>query len=187
MRDLIEEYLPNAPKLGLFVTPNLPGPRVRNALRDYATSVSANEVVALYDATLMGSGKDGAVFLVDRFVYQNTDLEPPQTLKYDDIVRVTTKRRLLGGKQILLDVNSGTATVTHTLDFSGHPEAADYVARFLHEAMLRTAPPDREPSRHRTAAGSDVDAVYRELTALKESGVLAEADFQRLVETLLDA
>lgn len=186
MKKLIEEYLPNAPKIGLYVGDNIPASKLRNALSDYARSVEAGDVLALYDATLLGSGKDGAVFLEDGFVYQNSDLDPPQTVRYDDIVLVNTRRRLLGGRLIVLDVNSGSATVSHTLDFSGHPEAADYVARFLHEAMLLSAGSGaRMPSTRHSASGSDVDAVHAALAALRDQGSLTEDDFRRMIDALM--
>ena len=54
--DLIRERLPHAPQMGLYVTPDLPEKKVRAALSDYATAVEAAEVLALYDATLTGTG-----------------------------------------------------------------------------------------------------------------------------------
>jgi len=112
-------------------------------LTDYAHTVQRHEVIALYDATLFGSAKDGAVFMADRIVFQNTDLQPAQEMRYNDIVNVTSKRRFLGGSKVVVDLNAGHATVTHTIDFSGKGDAAQYVARFLHEAMLSTMNDER--------------------------------------------
>lgn len=136
MRDLIEEYIPHAPRIGLYRHPEIPSDKLTNALEDYAHTVSSEEVLALYDATLFGSAKDGAVLTVDRIVFQNTDLQPAQEMRYDDIVNVASKKRFLGGSKVVVDLNAGHATVTHTIDFSGKGEAAQYVARFLHEVML---------------------------------------------------
>jgi hypothetical protein len=79
------------------------------------------------------------VLTADRIVFQNTDLEPAQEMPYEDIVNVVSKRRLLGGKKVVVDLNAGHATVTHTIDFSGKGQAAEYVARFLHEVMVHGA------------------------------------------------
>lgn len=133
MRNLIEEYIPHAPRLGLYRHPDIPDEKLSNALKDYAHAVARDEVLALYDATLFGSAKDGAVLTEDRIVFQNTDLQPAQEMRYDDIVRVVSKKRFLGGYKVIVDHNQGHATVTHTIDFSGKGEAAQYVARFLHE------------------------------------------------------
>jgi len=141
---LAEEYLPTAPQHGLYVGENIPKDLLRNALRDYAQGQDATKVVALFDATLMKSGKDGIVFLGDRFVYQNNGLETngletAREVRYDDVIQIERKRKLLGGYRLMLEVNAGSATVTHELDFSGKGGAAEYVKRFLHEASLSSA------------------------------------------------
>ncbi|NNF58979.1 MAG: hypothetical protein HKN04_12160 [Rhodothermaceae bacterium] len=188
MEALLREYLPHAPNLGLYVAPEIPKPKLSAALGDYASKVQAEEVLALYDATRLGSGKDGALFLVDRFVFQNNNLQTPQTVRYDDIVRVEAKRLLLGGRKVEVDINRGRATVTEALDFSGQPGAAEFVERFLREAMLASAaraeaapPPAATPQ---TEAGSDIEVVQRALDRLKAQGALAEPDHLRLLNLL---
>jgi hypothetical protein len=192
MESLLHEYLPQAPQHGLYRAPSIPDDKLRAALRDYAPEVDASSVLALYDATRLGSAKDGAVFLADRLVYQNNDLTPAQTIRYEDIVRVNEKRLFLGGRKVELDVNQGRATTTHALDFSGRAEAAEFVARFLQEAMLASAraadtrgdkaqpAPASSGTPGRTAAGSDIEAVEHALADLRTSGALADADYRRL-------
>lgn len=191
MESLIHEYLPQAPQHGLYRVPAIPEDKLRAALRDYAPEIEPGTVLALYDATRLGSAKDGAVFLADRLVYQNNDLTPAQTIRYEDIVRVSEKRLFLGGRKVELDVNQGRATTTHALDFSGRTEAAEYVARFLQEAMLTSAraaetasrrTPAEPPSEasQRTPAGSDIAAVEQALSELRSTGALADADYNRL-------
>ena len=188
MKDLLLDLLPHAPKLGLFVAPDVPEDKLRGALRDYATDVRADEVLALYDATLMGSAKDGAVFTADRLVFQNNDLEPAQVVRYRDLVRVEKKRKLLGGQKVYLNVNRGRATFDLALDFSGKPEAAEFVARFLHEAMLRGAAQEMDAETGstpgRTSAGSDLEAVVRALDELREQELLADADYAVMLDAL---
>ncbi len=179
MEALIRELIPHAPQWGLFVAPEIPEDRLRGALADYAHGVAPHEVLALYDATWMGTGRDGAVFLRDRFIFQNMDLEPPQTVLYEDLVGVELKRRLLGGRRIELQVNRGRATFTLSMDFSGKPRAAPYVARFLQEAMLRT-PMAHDPSNART----DHAAVQAALAQLRAQGKLSTRDYHRLLEVL---
>ena len=190
MKDLVRELIPHAPQMGLYVMPNVPADKRRNALRDYADEMTADEVLALYDATLMGSAKDGALFAPDRFVFQNSDLESAQTVRYRDLVGVTVKRRLLGGRKIRLDINRGRATFQLSMDFSGSKEAAAYVARFLEEAMHQSAVADLsapgtglEAEAH-TEETTDVEAVRDALDDLRDDGLLAEADYQRLLAAL---
>ncbi|WP_397547481.1 hypothetical protein ABUL39_03725 [Rhodothermus marinus] len=179
MEELIRELIPHAPQWGLFVAPEIPEDRLRGALADYAQGVAPHEVLALYDATWMGTGRDGAVFLRDRFVFQNLDLEPPQTVRYEDLVGVELKRRLLGGRRIVLQVNRGRATFTLSMDFSGKPKAAPYVARFLQEAMLRAPSAPEAP-----ATQTDREAVQAVLQQLLETGKLSRRDYERLLEVL---
>ena len=193
MEALLHDYLPQAPQHGLYRAPAIPSDKLQAAIRDYAGDVEPSSVLALYDATRLGSAKDGALFFADRLIYQNNDLTPAQTIRYEDIVRVNEKRLFLGGRKVELDVNEGRATTTHALDFSGRADAAGYVARFLNEAMLASAraatlAPKREASAmetpQRTAAGSDVAAVERALDDLRSAGTLADADYQRVLAAL---
>jgi hypothetical protein len=197
MKDLVQELIPHAPQMGLFVAPDIPDARLENALRDYAPGVEAGDVVALYDATLTGNAKDGAVFAGDRFVFQNTDLEAAQTVHYTDLVGVEAASRWfgLGGKKVEVTVNRGRATFSLTMDFSGQPDAADYVGAFLERAMLEGVDTDR-PEGTGSPAGApgkepgapapetDVDAVRAALDRLREAGKLADADHARLLEAL---
>lgn len=191
MKELIQELIPHAPQMGLYVMPNLPDDKRRNALSDYGDAMDAEDVVALYDATLTGNAKDGALFAADRLIFQNTDLEAPQMVQYRDLVGVTSKRRLLGGRKVLLDVNRGRATFQLTIDFSGSGEAAQYVTRFLEEAMHRSAEADMARAQpEETASDSpsetNVEAVRAALDDLRATGQLSTDDYDQLIDTLLD-
>jgi hypothetical protein len=144
--------------------------------------VGRDEVLALYDATLSGTGGDGAVFTPDRFVFQNNDLQSTQTVRYPDLVGVSVQSRLfgLGGKVVDLTVNRGRATFELTMDFSGTPKAASYVADFLDTAMVRDIDfaPAAEPD------ATDLAAVRESLERLRAEQKLTEADFERLLEVL---
>ena len=178
MTSLLREYLPTAPDLGLYTAPDIPPSKLRAALADYAPEVEAADVLALYDATRLGSAKDGAVFLADRLVFQNNDLQPARTIRYGDIVGVRSKRKLLGGREIQIDLNRARATVTETLDFSGQPGAAEYVERFLQQTLALGVAPTA------SASGTDRRAVEAALDQLVAAGALADADRQRMLDAL---
>ena len=177
MKALLREYLPHAPNLGLYLAPEIPKAKLGAARHDYAGDVQHNDVLALYDATRLGSGKDGALFLADRLVFQNNNLQPPRTIRYDDIVRVEAKRKLLGGRKVEIDVNQGRATVTESIDFSGRPDAAEYVERFLREAMLASPVGEK-------GSGTDLATVQRALDRLVADGLLAEVDRASMLAAL---
>lgn len=185
MEDLLRDRLPHAPQMGLFVAPDVPPKRLENALSDYATDVGREEVLALYDATLSGTGGDGAVFTSDRFVFQNNDLQSAQTVRYADLVKVEASSRWfgLGGKRVELTVNRGRATFELTMDFSGAPEAASYVADVLDAAMVADIDfaPSSDPDE------TDVDGVREALGRLRSEQKLTEADYERMLEALRES
>ena len=180
--DLLRERLPHAPQMGLYVVPDLPDRPLRNALSDYADDVERSEVLALYDATLSGTGGDGAVFCADRFVFQNNDLQAVQTVRYPDLVGVEAASRWwgLGGKRVDLTVNRGRATFDLSLDCSGTPDAADHIASYLHAVMIQGV--DLDPQEG--AGTTDVDAVRRSLERLRSEQKLSPADHERLLDVL---
>lgn len=179
---LVHELLPTAPEIGLFVEPNIPGERLRGALEDYATTMQAGEVLALYDATYKGNGKDGALFASDRLVFQNHDWAAVQEIRYDEIVQVSMKKKFIGGRKVYVEANPGRATVTFVIDFSGKPKAADYVARFLQEVMMVTMDlPDEDESGHNS---TDVAAVGRALIQLHDDGLLSDSDLSAMMSVI---
>ncbi len=173
MRSLITDLLPHAPKMGLYVAPDIPEKKLRGAVRDYAKGVHPEDVIALYDGTLLGNGKDGAVFLDDRLIFQNSDFEPAQTVCYRDLVLLGTKQSRLRGTYIEMEVNRGRATFSAKLDLSKHPDSLEYIERLLQKVMLL---PESSISNE-----TDWNVVSRVLEGLRSSGKLTEADFRRLM------
>ncbi len=192
MRTLAIDLIPHDPLLGLFVAPDIPSDKLKNAVKDYAKDVRIPEVLALYDGTLLGSAKDGVVFCKERLVFQNNDLQDPQEIRYDDIVRVNLKKRLLRGSVVLLDVNRGRATTEVMVDFSGKPDAAPHVAHFLSEAMLKGVDFGRGKNEDGADAKgpdkpvTDRHAVEDALDRLQRGGKLTREDKYRLLESLRD-
>ena len=181
MTSLLREYLPNGSRFRVFLW-RLTFLRERSAppLADYADRCGLWRMsLALYDATRLGSAKDGAIFLADRLVFQNNDLQPARTIRYGDIVGIRSKRKLLGGREIQIDLNRARATVTETLDFSGQPGAAEYVERFLQQALALGV----RPSESATSA-TDRDAVADALGRLVADGRLTADDRRRMLDAL---
>ncbi|HEX8386289.1 MAG TPA: hypothetical protein VF576_08900 [Rubricoccaceae bacterium] len=186
MDRLLRDLLPTSPDLGLYVAPDVPAKKLAAAVADYGTGVRPSDVLALYDATRLGSAKDGALFLADRVVFQNNDLSAARTVRYDDLVGVRQTRSFLGGRGVEMDLNRARATVTETLDFSAHPAAAEYVERFLQEAMLHASRPDgaTEPAAPSGGPVTDVGAVEAALDGLVRDGHLTSQDRRRMLGAL---
>lgn len=183
MDRLLREYLPTDPELGLFVAPEIPPRKLAAAVQDYGADVDPEAVVALYDATRLGSAKDGALFLADRVVFQNNDLQPPRTVRYRDIVGVRSRRRLLGGREVELDLNQGRATTTATLDFSGQPDAAAYVERFFEQALAASVGGAPQAGTE-SGVGTDRAAVESALEDLRAAGLLSAEDYRAMRDVL---
>jgi hypothetical protein len=180
--DLIRERLPHAPQMGLYVAPDVPEKKLRNAISDYAQDLEPADALALYDATLSGTAGDGVLFTSDRVVFQNNDFQSVQTVRYQDLVGVEATSRWwgLGGKRVDLTVNRGRATFDLSIDCSGAPKAAAYIADFLHAAMLEGVDLDHGDA----PAETDVEAVRRALDRLRSQNKLMDADFDRLLRVL---
>lgn len=184
MKDLLLETLPHAPHQGLYVVPGIPEDKLRNALADYGKGLRAEEVLALYDATLMGSAKDGVLFAADRFIFQNNDLSTTHEVRYHEVVKVEAKRRLIGGQQVELTLNRGRTSLELSIDFSARPEAARHVARFLNEAMIHAPLESLEPLPDAPALRTDPEAVRAALTELLAKGLLTRRDFDQMLAVL---
>ncbi len=191
MEKLIRELIPHDPNLGLFVAPNIPFKKLHNAIEDYAKDVRRKEVVALYDATLMGSAKDGALFMADRFVFQNNNLEPSYEVHYDDLVQVEAEKKMLGGRRLKLTINRGRATINLELDFSGKAKAAPYVSRLLEDILYRTIAAEKAREPVSSSEGphdggkTKVRIVEETLIALVKDGSLSEDDFREMMRVLM--
>jgi len=173
MRSLILNLLPHAPKIGLFVAPDIPPKRLKGATRDYAKGSHPEDVIALYDGTILGNGRDGAVFLDDRLIFQNSDLEPPQTILYRDIVFLESNRSRIRGTHIEIEINRGRATFSVKLNLSKHPQSLEYIEKLLQKLMLAPESHDGE--------ATDWRAVTQALDRLRIRGHLTESDFHRLM------
>ncbi|HEX8299882.1 MAG TPA: hypothetical protein VF594_12040 [Rubricoccaceae bacterium] len=181
MNATLLDLLPTAPDHGLYAGSDIPPAKLAAAIRDYGRDVRLGDVLALYDATRLGSAKDGALFLNDRVVFQNNALHAPRAVRYADLVGVRQTRSLLGGRSIEMDLNRARATVTESLDLSAHPGAAEYVERFLHEAMLAAGDPETDSG---GVNATDIEAVTTALDALVARGVLSLEDRDRMVHVI---
>lgn len=178
MEAKVRELIPHAPQLGLYLEPEIPSRKLERALKSYGEGVPRDDVVALYDATRLGTGGDGALFTSDRLAFQNNNLQARQVIAYRDIVGVRTRRRLLGGRYIEIDVNRGRATIPLRIDFSAKPDAAEFVSRLLHEAVTA------EPHEKESEATTNAEAVRVALEELVMAGDLAPADMARMLRVL---
>ncbi|NND72803.1 MAG: hypothetical protein HKN43_14595, partial [Rhodothermales bacterium] len=90
----------------------------------------------------------------------------------------------LKGKRVGLDVNQGRATIPVVIDFSGKPKAAEIIARFLSEAMLKSIVDAELDDDEHLETVTDKRAVKSAMKALVDRKMLAPADFETLKEAI---
>lgn len=78
---------------GTHIAPNIPDKKLNGAIKHYAEDALPEHVVALYDSTLFKSGKEGMLFLGDRFYFKPL-LEKPICVYYKNLQRVDLDREV---------------------------------------------------------------------------------------------
>ncbi len=176
VEELITSLLPYAPDLGLYTAPRIPTRKLQRALKEFAPSVSPRDVLALYDATRMGTAGDGILFTRGALYYQNHNFQEPRTISYREIVGAEIVHSFLKGTRLRVAVNPGHVTATHELDFSVHPKAASYVKRLLDELAIL------KESDELSSEATDWEVVEKTLQSLVEQGLLSSYDFERILQ-----
>lgn len=174
MEELLREFLPHAPQLGLYLAPDIPDTKLRAALSSFG-EVLKEAPLALYDATRFGTGRSGALFGPAHFCFQNL-IEAPQRVAYTDLIRIEPKKSLLGGRRLVLTINRARATFEHELDFSARADALPYIERFLKRALAVSS--DAEAA---ALSGEQDDDVERAVQTLEmQQASLTDAQVARL-------
>tara|TARA_R110001583_G_scaffold51170_1_gene159860 strand:+ start:632 stop:2305 length:1674 start_codon:yes stop_codon:yes gene_type:complete len=88
----LKESLPKVFSKGLSIAPDIPEKKLNNAVSTFGFDVGVNMIVALFDSTLMGSGKDGILFSGERVIYREV-FQDPITMMYADIDKVAVDMR----------------------------------------------------------------------------------------------
>ncbi|WP_047375030.1 hypothetical protein [Exiguobacterium sp. ZOR0005] len=89
----LKEYAHTLLGDGTHAAPNIPDKKLNGAIKNYAEDALPEHVVVLYDSTLFKSGKEGMLFLGDRFYFKPL-LEKPICVYYKDLQRVDLDREV---------------------------------------------------------------------------------------------
>ncbi|TCI53436.1 hypothetical protein EVJ30_08300 [Exiguobacterium sp. SH5S13] len=89
----LKEYAQTVLGDGTHIAPNVPDKKLNGAIKTYAQDALPEHVVVLYDSTLFKSGKEGMLFLGDRFYFKPL-LEKPICVLYKDLQRVDLDREV---------------------------------------------------------------------------------------------
>lgn len=89
--EIMRKYLGNiANGFAYHIEGDIPGKKIDNAIKKFASGMDRTSVIGFFDTTVMGNGKNGYIFTDDKVYYLDT-LEKPKKFWYDDIkaIRIT--------------------------------------------------------------------------------------------------
>jgi len=89
----LKEYAHTLLGDGTHIAPSVPDKKLNGAIKNYAEDALPEHVIVLYDSTLFKSGKEGMLFLGDRFYFKPL-LEKPICVYYKDLQRVELDREV---------------------------------------------------------------------------------------------
>ncbi|MDD2357793.1 MAG: hypothetical protein PHX13_07770 [Thiovulaceae bacterium] len=85
----IKENIQKIAKNDLYIFPNIPNGKLKNAIKAFHCESFHKSILAIYDTTLLGSAKEGLVFTGEKILYNNGELiEFP----YKDITSIEYKK-----------------------------------------------------------------------------------------------
>ena len=102
----------------LFVG-TIPPKKLKNAITSYATEVSPEDVLLLYDNTVFGSAKEGLILTAEAVYWRNDD--EPERLRYAEIRKVDVLKYpvaagvVLNEKEIKIEVTGDNDNVAESL------------------------------------------------------------------------
>jgi len=80
--------LPKEKNPALFFAPEIPEKKLQKAIRSYAKDLSPDHVLALWDSTILGSGKKG--FLITEKVFYYSELvDKPWVIPYESVENIS--------------------------------------------------------------------------------------------------
>lgn len=98
----LRENLAAVSDSNVSVAPNIPGKKLDNAIKAFGYTGSPSNIVALFDNTLFGSGKDGVLFTGEQFIYRPS-FSDPIPVSYSSIAKVEHVENWVGSKQDKLE------------------------------------------------------------------------------------
>lgn len=88
----------------ITVAPNIPEKKINNSVKSFGYSGSVGNVIALYDNTLFGSGKDGLLFTGEQVIYR-ASFSDPISIQYADIASAEYVETVSGEKKDKITVS----------------------------------------------------------------------------------
>lgn len=91
----------------VHVKPHIPKEKALNAISTYVDGIDADDIILLYDSTIMGSGKDGMV-ITNNAIYLKETFSPGVSYEFEYIPSLSAKKYFFG-----IDIYIGKNKVGH--------------------------------------------------------------------------
>jgi hypothetical protein len=88
--ELARTYAPELPKEKdpkIFIAPDIPDKKLKKAIDSYATDITPEHVLAMWDSTVFGSGKKGFL-ITERVFYYSELMDKPWVVPYESIENI---------------------------------------------------------------------------------------------------
>ncbi|KGT46405.1 hypothetical protein [Acinetobacter sp. HR7] len=83
----LREELPKLSEKDIYIAPNIPEKKLNKAIKSFKYDGNPENIIALLDTTLLGSGADGLMFTGEKVIFKPGYLDPHH-IKYEDITDV---------------------------------------------------------------------------------------------------
>ncbi len=83
----LRENLAPISKKNISIAPSIEDKKINNAMKAFGYGGSPGNIVALFDNTIFGSGKDGLLFTGEQVIYRATFSDPVQ-IAYRDLASI---------------------------------------------------------------------------------------------------
>ena len=94
----LRENLAPISKKNISIAPSIEDKKINNAMKAFGYGGSPGNIVALFDNTIFGSGKDGLLFTGEQVIYRATFSDPVQ-IAYRDLASINHVQNRVEGKQ----------------------------------------------------------------------------------------
>jgi hypothetical protein len=92
VKELIDKYLTDTSYNCLYIKPDIPEKKLKNAVNSYGQGITFNEVILLIDDTVFGGAKEG-LLLTETDIYTKAITENPNNFPLDSISRISIKKK----------------------------------------------------------------------------------------------
>lgn len=97
----------------ITVAPDIPEKKLNNAISSFGFNGSPHSVIALYDNTVFGTGKDGLLFSGEQMIYR-AKFSDPLKFPFSSITSVGYEQKLTGSKNDKLEVSLSITCIDGT-------------------------------------------------------------------------